>query len=558
MTQETQVQGSTSGPYDSAAQMMASLPGVSQVTSFFQGNPMATPVGQMIEKATDATLPSENWALNLEVCDLINDSGENGPRDAVRAIRKRLQVSVGNRNFTVVMYTLTVLETCVKNCGRRFHVHVAQKDFLKDLTNIMNPKHDPPIIVQDKILTLIQCWSIAFQGAPELRAAEQTYQDLKARGIIFPTTDMEAAVPIITPRRSTQPPPATNSRPSPAKTTAPSNGQQSLPQHHHHPQHPVDRPLTTSSHGLPPQPSVQQIVEMSGPVAPTPDQMAKLRSELDIVNGNIIVMGDMLNEMVPGEEDVADLELLQELNRTCRAMQTRLLELIEKISVEEVIEELLHVNDDLNNVFLRFERFERYRTGKTSNNAASAEANASPHVSPSRNNAERQQPVSPLIDLSSNAVPAVAADAEEDVARQLASLGIVDSTPAPRPDGAQAGGGAGFNATEDEFKEMEAWLSATGGDAGAGSGAVSGSVGAVSSSEFDDFLASRLGVGADSVAAAGVAVSSADTVSGGSSSSPAVIRSIGDVPSISATSGAVPRVNRTPTKKNEDQDLLLG
>ena len=81
---------------------------------------------------------------------------------------------------------------------------------------------------------------------------------------------------------------------------------------------------------------------------------------------------------------------------------------------------------------------------------------------------------------------------------------------------------------------------------------------AVSSSEFDDFLASRLGVGADSVAAAGGAVSSADTVSGGSSSSPAVIRSIGDVPSISATSGAVPRVNRTPTKKNEDQDLLLG
>lgn len=73
MAQETQVQNSTSGggggstPYDTAAQMMASIPGVSQVTSFFQGNPMITPIGQMIEKATEATLPAENWALYLEV-----------------------------------------------------------------------------------------------------------------------------------------------------------------------------------------------------------------------------------------------------------------------------------------------------------------------------------------------------------------------------------------------------------------------------------------------------------------------------------------------------------
>ena len=83
-----------------------------------------------------------------------------------------------------------------------------------------------------------------------------------------------------------------------------------------------------------------------------------------------------------------------------------------------------------------------------------------------------------------------------------------------------------------------------------GAAADDGVAGGVSSSEFDDFLASRLGVGADSVAAG------ADSASG-AASSPALIRSIGDVPSISATSGAVPRDNRTP-KKNEDQDLLLG
>lgn len=40
-------------------------------------------------------------------------------------------------------------------------------------------------------------------------------------------------------------------------------------------------------------------------------QIARLRSELDIVRGNTKVMSEMLTEMVPGQEDSSDLELLQ-------------------------------------------------------------------------------------------------------------------------------------------------------------------------------------------------------------------------------------------------------
>lgn len=79
--------------------------------------------------------------------------------------------------------------------------------------------------------------------------------------------------------------------------------------------------------------------------------------------------------MVPGQEDSSDLELLQELNRTCRAMQQRIVELISRVSNEEVTEELLHVNDDLNNVFLRYERFERYRSGRSTQNASNGVLN---------------------------------------------------------------------------------------------------------------------------------------------------------------------------------------
>uniref|UniRef100_A0A8B9TCF2 Target of myb1 like 2 membrane trafficking protein n=1 Tax=Anas platyrhynchos TaxID=8839 RepID=A0A8B9TCF2_ANAPL len=173
---------------------------------FLLGNPFSTPVGQSLEKATDGSLQSEDWTLNMEICDIINET-EEGPKDAIRALKKRLN---GNKNYREVMLALTI---------------------------------------------------------------------------------------------------------------------------------------------------------------------ARLRSELDIVRGNTKVMSEMLTEMVPGQEDSSDLELLQELNRTCRAMQQRIVELISRVSNEEVTEELLHVNDDLNNVFLRYERFERYRSGRSTQNASNGVLN---------------------------------------------------------------------------------------------------------------------------------------------------------------------------------------
>lgn len=52
---------------------------------------------------------------------------------------------------------LKVLETCVKNCGHRFHVLVSSQDFVEGvLVRTILPKNNPPAIVHDKVLTLIQ------------------------------------------------------------------------------------------------------------------------------------------------------------------------------------------------------------------------------------------------------------------------------------------------------------------------------------------------------------------------------------------------------------------
>ncbi|XP_047562373.1 TOM1-like protein 2 isoform X4 [Lutra lutra] len=268
---------------------------------FLLGNPFSTPVGQCLEKATDGSLQSEDWTLNMEICDIINET-EEGPKDAIRALKKRLN---GNRNYREVMLALTVLETCVKNCGHRFHILVANRDFIDSvLVKIISPKNNPPTIVQDKVLALIQAWADAFRSSPDLTGVVHIYEELKRKGVEFPMADLDALSPIHTPQR-----------------------------------------------------------------------IARLRSELDVVRGNTKVMSEMLTEMVPGQEDSSDLELLQELNRTCRAMQQRIVELISRVSNEEVTEELLHVNDDLNNVFLRYERFERYRSGRSVQNPSNGVLN---------------------------------------------------------------------------------------------------------------------------------------------------------------------------------------
>ncbi|KAL2078143.1 hypothetical protein ACEWY4_025828 [Coilia grayii] len=330
---------------------------------FLLGNPYSTPVGQCIEKATDGSLQSEDWTLNMEICDIINET-EDGPKDAMRAVKKRLN---GNKNYREVMLTLTVLETCVKNCGYRFHALVTTRDFIDGvLVKIISPKNNPPAIVQDKVLALIQAWADAFRSSPDLTGVVHVYEELKRKGVEFPMSDLESLSPIHTPQRL---------------QTAP-EGDQLLHKLAGPPQSkppPPTNPAAPPFSSAPPAHSVPQIpnLHMAGPITPNPEQICRLRSELDIVRGNIKVMSEMLTEMVPGQEDPSDHELLQELNRTCRAMQQRIVELISRVSNEEVTEELLHVNDDLNNIFLRHERYERFRSGRTAqgiNNGVLSEA----------------------------------------------------------------------------------------------------------------------------------------------------------------------------------------
>lgn len=62
-----------------------------------------------------------------------------------------------------------------------------------------------------------------------------------------------------------------------------------------------------------PSPSTSPVPPLESPTggALTPEQRAKLQSELDVVQSNMNVLGEMLSEVKPGQEERDELELLQ-------------------------------------------------------------------------------------------------------------------------------------------------------------------------------------------------------------------------------------------------------
>uniref|UniRef100_A0A8C2BZZ6 Target of myb1 membrane trafficking protein n=1 Tax=Cyprinus carpio TaxID=7962 RepID=A0A8C2BZZ6_CYPCA len=279
------------------------------------------------EHASSSSLPSEDWGLNMEICDFVNETDE-GPKDAVRAIKKRI---LGNKNFKEVMLALSVLEACVKNCGHKFHIYVSTRDFVESvLVQTILPKNNAPVFLQDRVLSMIQAWSDAFRSSPDLTGVVTVYEDLRRKGVEFPMTELNGCSPIHTPNRTIE---------SASPVTA-----------------------CKESHSV--KSSQPQNTEM--PVTLSPQQMKTLKTELKVVHNNMSVMSDMMSQMQPASLEPSDTELLQQLYSMTKDMQGRMVELIPRLSDEKLIEQLLSANDDVNTTFAHYHRFERHLNKQSS------------------------------------------------------------------------------------------------------------------------------------------------------------------------------------------------
>uniref|UniRef100_A0A8D1P047 MIF4G domain containing n=1 Tax=Sus scrofa TaxID=9823 RepID=A0A8D1P047_PIG len=134
---------------------------------------------ECLNKATNPSNRQEDWEYIIGFCDQINKELE-GPQIAVRLLAHKIQ---SPQEWEAVQ-ALTVLEACMKNCGRRFHNEVGKFRFLNELIKVVSPKYLGDRVsekVKTKVIELLYSWTLALAEESKIKDA---YHMLKRQGIV--------------------------------------------------------------------------------------------------------------------------------------------------------------------------------------------------------------------------------------------------------------------------------------------------------------------------------------------------------------------------------------
>ncbi|OAY64759.1 TOM1-like protein 2 [Ananas comosus] len=242
-----------------------------------------------VERATSDMLIGPDWAVNIELCDVINMEPAQ-TKDAIKALKKRL----ASKNPKIQLLALFVLETLSKNCGDIVHQQIAERDILQEMVKI------PDLSVREKILVLIDTWQDALGGPgakyPQYRAA---YQELRAAGVEFPPRTEDAA-PLFAPPQS-----------------QPIRHQPAVP-------HYEDAALGASLHA---------------------DASTLSSEEIQTARGIADVLSDMLNALDHNNPEGVKQEVIVELVEQCRTYEKRVMNLA--LALNDDLQRVLQRHDNI-------------------------------------------------------------------------------------------------------------------------------------------------------------------------------------------------------------------
>uniref|UniRef100_A0A7N9AN04 ADP-ribosylation factor-binding protein GGA1-like n=1 Tax=Mastacembelus armatus TaxID=205130 RepID=A0A7N9AN04_9TELE len=148
----------------------------------YQSSPaplQATLVAEIKSWATNPLNKEADWDSIKGFCDQLDHEAE-GPQLATRLLAHKIQ----SPQEWEAMQALMVLETCVKNCGKRFHSEVGKFRFLNELIKVVSPKYlgtRAPETVKKKVLEVMYSWTVKL---PDETKIADAYQMLKKQGIV--------------------------------------------------------------------------------------------------------------------------------------------------------------------------------------------------------------------------------------------------------------------------------------------------------------------------------------------------------------------------------------
>ncbi|VDP00810.1 unnamed protein product, partial [Soboliphyme baturini] len=143
---------------------------------------VSSPFDEIVESATTEKQASENWYLILEICDRVSQGDSKAGKDCLLSLKKRLN----HRDPHVIMAALSVLDSCVSNCGKNFKDEVSSKEFVSELRSKATGSNR---LIAEKTRALIKRWCDEENADHSLGSIQILYADLLREGFDFAVDD---------------------------------------------------------------------------------------------------------------------------------------------------------------------------------------------------------------------------------------------------------------------------------------------------------------------------------------------------------------------------------
>uniref|UniRef100_A0A3P8T177 Golgi associated, gamma adaptin ear containing, ARF binding protein 1 n=1 Tax=Amphiprion percula TaxID=161767 RepID=A0A3P8T177_AMPPE len=285
--------------------------------------PDAESLESRINRATNPLNRDTDWSSIHAFCDQLNNDLE-GPQLATRLLAHKIQ----SPQEWEAMQALLVLETCMKNCGKRFHSEVGKFRFLNELIKVVSPKYlgsRSPEPVKKKVLELIYSWTL---GLPEEAKISDAYQMLKKQGIIKQDPEL--------------PPDKLLSLPPPRPKNAIFEDEEKSKM--------LSR-LLNSSHPEDLKAANKLIKEMVQEDQKRAEKVSKRVNAIQEVKESVSLLTQLLQDYDSSTTSQSNTELIQDLYQRCEKMRPTLFRLASDTEDnDEALAEILQANDSLTHV----------------------------------------------------------------------------------------------------------------------------------------------------------------------------------------------------------------
>ncbi|CAG0912369.1 unnamed protein product [Notodromas monacha] len=142
----------------------------------------SSPFDADVERLTDKNNTTENWGVMLDLCDRVGTS-QSSCKNCLKSITKRLHSEVPH----VQKQALTLLDTCINNCGKAFLLEVASRDFEIEIKRLITKGHPG---IADKTKAMLKKWAEGeFKTDPTLNLIPALYNKLQHSGVDFPAIE---------------------------------------------------------------------------------------------------------------------------------------------------------------------------------------------------------------------------------------------------------------------------------------------------------------------------------------------------------------------------------